>query len=74
MEFDHALLVGRIKQFYKTQKMFAVAMGMNDQHLSRLLNNKADWGASDMYKAAKLLQIEEEDFVSFFLTKLVHKR
>ncbi len=74
MEFDYSLLVGRIKQEFKTQIKFAEALGIENQRLSRILNNKAALPNSLSVKMMQLLGIENEEAPDYFFKLRVHKR
>lgn len=64
--FDYALLRGKIKDEYGTFGAFAKAMNVSCQRMSFLLTNKARWTDAAMWKAARLLGIEDELRIYFF--------
>lgn len=57
-ELDYSELLGRIKCVFKTQALFAQAMGMSLTAMNQRLNNKTDFTPREMIKACKLLSID----------------
>lgn len=59
-------LRGRIRARYKTQAAFAHAMGISECSLSKKLNGRAEWSATEIRKACELLGIEPEYIPQYF--------
>ena len=70
MSFKYAKLSGRIKEKFKTQESFAVAMNMSPRSISLKLNNKREWKQNEIDKACELLEIQTSEMVNFFLPTL----
>ena len=68
---DYALLIGRIKDKFKSNHRFAKAMGMDKSSLSAKLNNHRDFSGSEMLKACELLEIPIADMQRFFFQQKV---
>lgn len=66
IEFDYALLRGKIKDEYKTFGKFASAMQISNSRMCFLLTNKSRWTDTLMWRAAKLLGIEDDLMTYFF--------
>lgn len=74
MSFDYQSLLGKIVEKYGTQYNFSVAIGLSERSLSLKLNNKVSWKDSEIYKASKLLGIEDVDIPNYFFKRKVHER
>lgn len=74
MDFDYSLLVGKIKQEFKTQKKFSETLGIDNQRLSRILNNKATLPNSLAVRMMQTLGIENREASDYFFKLRVHKR
>ena len=70
MEFNYGLLKERIKDEYRTYENFALAMGIGSSRFSLMLNGKAKWTSDLIYKAAQLLEVEDQIGLFFFTPKL----
>lgn len=73
MEFNYSSLRQKIREKYRTEQDFAVALGIGRVSLSQKLNNSSDFTCSQMLKAAKLLEIESAEIPSYFFTEEVRK-
>lgn len=71
MPFKYAKLLGRIKEKFKTQERFAVAMDMSSRSISLKLNNKREWKQNEIDKACELLGISTTEIGEFFFTNNV---
>lgn len=67
MSFKYAKLSGKIKEKFKTQERFAVAMDMSSRSISLKLNNKREWKQNEIDKACELLDISTNEIGEFFL-------
>lgn len=56
----------RIKAVFGTQKAFADAMGINVATINLKLNGKAVWTMPEIEKTCELLDISNDDMVSYF--------
>lgn len=62
----YAKLRGLIRQRFKNQADFAQAIGRSPCSVSKKLNGKAEWTASDIRKACEVLQAEPEEIPGLF--------
>ena len=65
--YDYSVLLGKIKEKYRTQAAFAAALGISGVTLNQKLNNKSEWTQDEMFKGLVLLgsglgQVEEYFF------------
>lgn len=74
MEFDYGTLRKKIREKYRTEQNFAIAMGIGRVSLSKKLNNDTDFTCTQMLRAAKLLGIEAKDIPSYFFVAKVQKQ
>lgn len=56
----------RIREKYKTQKVFALAMGMDISTLNAKLNGLRDWTLSEIESACRLLDIRMDEVKDYF--------
>ncbi len=68
MDYDYSKLRGRIRERFGTQDNFAKAMEMSFSTLSLKLNNKAEWTQDEMRRACRLLEINENNIITYFFT------
>ena len=73
MSFKYAKLSGKIKEKFKTQERFAVAMDMSPRSISLKLNNKREWKQNEIDKACELLDISTNEIGEFFFTSNVQR-
>lgn len=66
---SYSKLKGKIKEYFGTNKAFAMAMGMDLSSLSAKLNNKSPWKREEIEKACALLHIPIEDVYLYFFYK-----
>lgn len=66
MRFNYAKLKGRIKEKYGNQEVFAKAIGLTPTTFSFKINGKAKWKQDEIVKAAKLLEISQDEIVEYF--------
>ncbi|MBO1199089.1 DUF739 family protein [Staphylococcus simiae] len=66
MLFNYDALNGKIVEKFRNQSQFALALGMSERSLSLKLNNKVGWKDRDIYKASKLLGINDIDIPRYF--------
>ncbi|HJA24701.1 MAG TPA: DUF739 family protein [Candidatus Fournierella merdigallinarum] len=71
--FDYSKLLGKIKEIYKTQDAFAIALGIGRVSLSQRLNNRMDFSQNEIKKACELLGLAEGDIPAYFFTPKVQK-
>ncbi len=71
MEFNHGALRYEIKEQFGTYGRFAIAMNLNANTVSKLLNGKQPWTDKLIFKAADLLNIE--DYQGYFFTPKSNK-
>ena len=70
MKFDFSKLRGRIVEKFGTRANFAAAAGYTKSQLSARLNNKVDFGLSEVYELCtpELLDISVADVPVYFFT------
>jgi hypothetical protein len=68
MAFNYNKLRGKIIEKFGTQYDFAGAMGWSERTLSLKLNSNRSWKQDDICKAVKLLELSNEDIISYFFT------
>lgn len=68
MAFNFSELKGRIKAKYETQTAFATALGLSESALSARLNNIVPFRADEIKRAAKLLDIPDNEINKYFFT------
>lgn len=73
MSYDYTSLLGRIVEKYGTQYNFAIAMGLSERTISVKLNGKVPWKDDEMYRVAKLLDIDIDDISRYFFKVKVHE-
>lgn len=66
---SYAMLRGKIREVFKAEGAFALAMAMNPATLSAKLNNTSPWKREEIEKACELLGIPIENVHMFFFTK-----
>lgn len=75
VEYNFNKLKGKIKEVYKTQNDFAVAMNMTPKTLSSKLNNTTDFSSKEIVNAFKLLGITSaSEAWNIFFTRKVEKK
>lgn len=73
--FDYDKLYGKIREVFKTQEAFAVAMGMSRTALNARLIQSIEWKGSEIFKACELLNIPLcEVFLYFFCPKCLENQ
>lgn len=70
---DYSKLYGKIREAYKTQKAFAVAMGMSLSAVNQRLNGGIQWTSPEIVKACELLGIPLSEAHLYFFTQKVEK-
>lgn len=63
---EYSDLRGRIRSRYRTQALFAKALGISECSLSQKLNNHTEWTAGEIRKACELLGIAVDDIRLYF--------
>ena len=63
---DYSELRGRIRARYRTQALFAEALGISECALSQKLNGHTEWTAGEIRKCCELLEIPEKDLPLYF--------
>lgn len=66
MPKTYAKLRGRIVEKYGTQKNFEEAANLDHVSFTSYLNGSTGWKLATALRVAELLEIEDEQFVSFF--------
>ena len=69
MEFNHAKLLGRLKEFGMTQENLAEKIGMAKATLNLKLNGKAYFTSKEMAKILEELKIPFEEVSAYFFFK-----
>lgn len=73
MRFNYAKLKGRIKEKYGKQEDFAKAIGLTPTTFSFKINSKAKWKQDEIVKAAKLLEISQDEIAEYFFNYKVQE-
>lgn len=68
MKYNYSKLIGKIVEVFKTQTVFAEAMGMSDRTLSLKLNNIRSFKQPEISRACLLLGISIEEIPNYFFT------
>lgn len=71
MSFDYSKLRGKIREVYKTQENFALAIGCSTATISGKLNCNVDFTQAEIAKAVSALNLRLEDIPSYFFTESV---
>lgn len=75
INYDFSKLKGKIKEIFKTQNNFAIAMDMAPNTLSSKLNNLTEFSSSEISKAIELLNITSaSEAWDIFFTQFVEKK
>ena len=69
--FVYNKLRGRIIEKYGSMKVFAAAIGLSLNSLSRKLNNKVDISREEIVFWAELLDIPAEEYGAYFFAREV---
>ena len=74
MGFNHAKLLGRIREYGYTQESLSDAIGINESTLNVKLNGKGYFNTKEIDKMAELLKIPDDEIgVYFFSPKSLEK-
>lgn len=68
MSYDYRKLQGRIKEICGTQAVYARRIGISGTSLSKKLNNRTDFTASEIQRSIEALDIEADDLPAYFFT------
>ena len=66
MEYDYSKLQGLIREVFGTETAFAHAIKKSPCSVSKKLNNKSEWKASEMRKSAEVLGFSVELIPQYF--------
>lgn len=66
MPYDYSKLSGRIREKYRTQRAFALAIGLSERSLSLKLNGEVGWKQAEIGSACKLLDIPIAEIPAYF--------
>ena len=73
MEFNYAILLGRIREFGYTQRKVAEKIGINEGTLSAKLNNQFAFTVTEMSAICKALDITKSEIGVYFFDEKVQK-
>ena len=73
MKYDYSKLEGIITEVFGTQGIFADAIGLSEEIVSKKLNNKAKWKQEQIDKACEVLGIDRKLIGVYFFTPLVQQ-
>ena len=68
--YNYTKLHGRIVECYRTQHRFAREIGLTPRSISLKLNNVVGWKQSEIAKAAKLLDLSNNEIGVYFFTRV----
>lgn len=71
MTWDYSKLKGKIREKCGTQESFAKLIGIGRVSLSKRLNNQMEFSQEEMFRACKVLDIEETEIPSVFFKEKV---
>ncbi len=71
MLFSYSKLLGKIKECFGSQTVFAEKISLSAKSLSAKLNGRCEWKQSEMLKACKLLSIDTKDLHLYFFADKV---
>jgi hypothetical protein len=71
LAYNYNKLRGRIVEKFGTNAFFASKLGVSERTLSLKLNNKRFFLQEEITKAAKLLEIGDEEIVAYFFNQKV---
>ena len=71
MSYDYRKLKGKIVEKFGTQQAFADAMKWSERTLSLKLNGKRFWKQPEITLACCLLEIKEEEVITYFFNQNV---
>lgn len=66
MAYDYSKLRGRIREKFKTQSNFAMALGIGTVSLSQKLNCKSEFTQDEINLCIQLLKLNQRDIPSYF--------
>ena len=66
MPYDYSKLVGRIKEFFGSQKEFAKAIGLSERSVSLKMNGEVGWKQQEISKACEALKLEVHQIAEYF--------
>ena len=69
MVFNYRKLVGRIVEYYGSQKAFADKLGLSTTQLSLKLNGNVAWTQNQIYQVSLLLEIPLDEIGIYFFRK-----
>lgn len=64
--FDYSNLLGRIKEVFGKQAMFAKAMGLSERSVSLKLNNVREWTRDEMLRCCEVLALPYTELANYF--------
>lgn len=64
--YDYAMLSGRIKERYGSQREFAKAISLSERSLSLKMRGRVDWRQGEIKSACQLLGISSEEISRYF--------
>lgn len=73
MAFEYSELVKLIRYKFGTQDNFAKALSIGRVSLSQRLNNRLEFSQEEILRAARLLDIPEEEIPKYFFEEKVQK-
>lgn len=71
MLFDYQKLLGKVIEKYGKQYVFAKAMSWSERTCSKKLTGQIEWRQSEILKASELLDIKDDEIVTYFFTQKV---
>lgn len=71
MIYDYRKLLGKVIEKYGKQYVFAKAIGWSERTCSKKLTGQIEWKQSEILKASELLDIKDDEIVTYFFTQKV---
>lgn len=69
MGYNYDKLRGKIREKFKTESAFALAIAMSTRTLSLKLNGERDWRQAEIDRACELLDVKREDIPYYFFAQ-----
>lgn len=73
LPYDYSKLLGKIREVFKTQDLFAEALGMTRTVLYSRLNGSTEWKQSEMEKTMQLFGEPLTSIGSYFFARKVRE-
>lgn len=69
--YDYSKLLGRIKECFGKQALFASAIGLSERSVSLKLNNIRAWTQDEMMRSCEVLMFSSAEIPNYFFVEVV---